>query len=270
MKNGVNIASVVAPCQGSDFAPRFWNSMVPAFTVATKVTRLFSLKLTCFFVPLAVRIGTPADVGVTIKIISWYGFLGCNDSLCYKSGEEFITPDSDIRFYSILQLRLQSSLRDRLFDEFFLCQQLGFLWCCADSLILWYYFHNWRGAHAQQNNHMLSPPILNTILSNILSYFRKHWVSWAKMYSAVLRAGNSCFARGVVIPYRPVLIEALPVSEGSSNHWWITYCCRRWTFWGGKVCLSSYQESLAIYSGSRARISWDVIAGQPTSMEPKG
>ena len=142
MKNGVNIASVVAPCQGSDFAPRFWNSMVPAFTVATKVTRLFSLKLTCFLVPLTVRIGTPADVGVTIKIISWYGFLGCNNSLCYKSGEEFITPDSDIRFYSILQLRLQSSLRDRLFDEFFLCQQLGFLWCCADSLILWYYFHN--------------------------------------------------------------------------------------------------------------------------------
>ena len=77
MKNGVNIASVVAPCQGSDFAPRFWNSMVPAFTMATKVTRLFSLKLTCFFVPLTVRIGTPADVGVTIKIISWYGFLGC-------------------------------------------------------------------------------------------------------------------------------------------------------------------------------------------------
>ena len=148
-----------------------------------------------------------------MKTISWDSFLGCTNSLCYRSAEEFITPDSDIRLYSILQLRLQPSLRDRLFGEFFLCQRLSFLWC-SRMAGLWHYFHNWRVPTS--NNHVLSPPILSTILSNFLSSFRKHRVSWAKMYSVVLPAGNACFTRGVVIPYRLVLIRAFTVSEGTS------------------------------------------------------
>ena len=75
------IDSVVVQCQGSDFAPRLWNTVVQAFTVAAQVAHFLFLELICFFVLLTVRIRTPADVSVTIKIISWYGFRGYDDSL---------------------------------------------------------------------------------------------------------------------------------------------------------------------------------------------